>query len=722
LSYRGKLAKVVAVSTIVLPGAFALWACGPFFPPWLLTDESRILEAPTTWLRESLQPLLLAGKPAFMAVIDEKGPYRQTAAADRADLEAALAGMPAERRQALIDGYGQTREAIVKLGESLGAWREEAMWADPKPPRPEPPALAVPPGLPGEFEDYLRGAIAYHQDKPDAARAAWRKLLARPAAERRYRTSWATFMLGKVDLEADPAAAIQEFQRTRELVGQGFPDPLGLAAASLGWQARAELLRKRYDEALKIYLQQAKAEDPTAVPSIRRAASKALDDPAGLVRVARSPEARAIETAYVLSRWDRVDYDGPLDPAPAKKWLAALRSAGVTQTEGADRLAWIAYRAGDFAAAEQWLGRAPADAPMTRWVRAKLLLRSGKVADADPLLAQAAAALPATAPADELWTGYDNDVHAAVRPRALGELGADRLARGQYVPALDALLHGGYWTDAAYVAERVLTVDELRAYVDASWPAALASRHEPTAMSVDNSDVWETQYAGLAEPPAERIAYDLRYLLGRRLVRAGRTADARAYLPASREPGIEMLQRSLAEGRDAARSAEERARALFRAACVTRYQGLELQGTEIEPDWFFFGAEYDTDAFAAGRADPKTHRHLGPSADEQARVRQTRTEPAKRFHYRYRGAALARSAADLLPKGSVERARILATAGNWLEGRDPQAARPFLDAILSCCADTDVGRKSRKANAVSNVEDACEAETKPPAEEEEGSR
>jgi hypothetical protein len=437
-----------------------------------------------------------------------------------------------------------------------------------------------------------------------------------------------------------------------------------------------------------------------------------------LVRVARSPEARAIETAYVLSRWDRLDYEGPLDPAPAKKWLAALRSAGVTQAEGADRLAWIAYRAGDFAAAEQWLGRAPADAPMARWVRAKLLLRSGKVAEADPLLAQAAAALPATAPADDLWLGYDNDVHAAVRPRALGELGANRLARGQYVPALDALLHSGYWTDAAYVAERVLTVDELRAYVDESWPAAMAATYKPGEGSGDG---WESQYAGLAEPPAERIAYDLRYLLGRRLVRAGRTADARAYLPAAQEPGIEMLQRSLAEGRDAARSTEERARALFRAACVTRYQGLELQGTEIEPDWFLFGAEYDTESFAEGRANPKTHRHLGPSPDEQARVRQTRTEPAKRFHYRYRGAALARSAADLLPSGSVERARILATAGNWLEGRDPQAAKPFLDAILSCCADTDVGRKSRKANAVSNVEDACEAETKPPAEEE-GSR
>jgi hypothetical protein len=35
-------------------GAFALWACGPFFPPWLLVDEAGILEAPTAWLRDAL--------------------------------------------------------------------------------------------------------------------------------------------------------------------------------------------------------------------------------------------------------------------------------------------------------------------------------------------------------------------------------------------------------------------------------------------------------------------------------------------------------------------------------------------------------------------------------------------------------------------------------------------------------------------------------------------
>ena len=177
----------------------------------------------------------------------------------------------------------------------------------------------MPPGLPGEFEDYLRGAIAWHQGKTGDARAAWEKLLARPAGERRLRSTWAAFMLGKAAIEDDPAAAVRWFERTRELAGQGFPDPLGLAESSLGWQARAEMGRKRFDEALKLYLQQEKAGDPTALPSIRRACAKALNDAGALRQVARSPEARPIFTAWVLSIWNRTTTRARSTPTPAQE-------------------------------------------------------------------------------------------------------------------------------------------------------------------------------------------------------------------------------------------------------------------------------------------------------------------------------------------------------------------------------------------------------------------
>jgi hypothetical protein len=260
-----------------------------------------------------------------------------------------------------------------------------------------------------------------------------------------------------------------------------------------------------------------------------------------------------------------------------------------------------------------------------------------------------------------------------------------------------------------------MTADELRAYADERWPASLAARYKPEAQKPvdDPGEAWELLDAGLAPPPEPRIAHDLRDLLGRRLVRAGRLAEARAYLPEERRAALDDLARSLAAGRDAQRPAAERSASLFRAACLTRYQGLELAGTEIEPDWDLFGGTFEAGSFAALRADPKTHSRLAPSADERRRVAASAAAPGKRFHYRYRGMALAEEAAKLLPAGSEERAQVLATAGNWVEGRDPGAARPLYDAIQSCCAQTGIARRSRKVHAITNIDDACPADTLP---------
>ncbi len=57
---------------------------------------------------------------------------------------------------------------------------------------------ALGPEAASEFSDYHRGAAAFRHQDFRAARDAWEALLARPAEERRYRTVWAAFMLGKL--------------------------------------------------------------------------------------------------------------------------------------------------------------------------------------------------------------------------------------------------------------------------------------------------------------------------------------------------------------------------------------------------------------------------------------------------------------------------------------------------------------------------------------------
>jgi hypothetical protein len=713
LSCREKLVRTGLIGFVALLGATALWACGPFFPQWLITDEARILDAPTTWFKDALESVgrvrrigemvvsLRRDPSRFKAVVDpERGPFHQTADADLRDLETATSDRNLTAR------YAEVRNALLQHSEAVAAWRREAAWRNQPPPPPEAPELEVPPGLPGEFADYLAGAIAYHRGDLLRSRSAWERLLDRSAAERRHRSVWAAFMLGKANLRDDPAAATRWFERTREMAGAGFPDPLGLAAESFGWQARIELDHKRNAEALKLYFLQMETGDPSALSSLRITAAKTLNDPKALQAVAGSDEARPIMTAYVVSRWGQGE-DGGLDPSPARKWLEAIRKAAPKNVADADRLAWVAYRAGDFVAAEEWLKKAGDGQGMASWIQAKLLLRAGKLDEAERLLRSAGIRLPRNPGADhDPWDAYEAGVPFALSPRSDGERGAAELAQKDYVGALSALLDGGYWTDAAYIAERVLTLDELREHLDAGWPAALAA-HRPH----EYDDGWELIYGGLVPPSRERAAYKLRYLLGRRLVREERYKEAEPYLPTSLGLPVRTLARSIDEGRDAQRPAEERARALFRAACITRYQGLELLGTELEPDWFLYEGSYENDPFAEARRAASS-KSLGPTPDERQRVRRSQAVPPKRFHYRYRGADLARAAADLLPPGTSEKAGMLVTAGNWLEGRDPEAARPFYEELLRCCAETDLGRRAQRVRAIPNVPDICPTDTR----------
>ncbi len=482
MSYRSRspLAKAIAVFTGVLSGALALWACGPFFPQWLLTQESDILEAPTVWLRDALAPLPADQLPSRWWWT-RKGGLHQTAAAT-----AGPGDRPRPRCRATAGRRSSIRMRRCGMPSSpagAGAsWRETAQWADPKPPLPQPPQLSVLPACRENSTTICAAPSPITRSRWTPPAPLGEKLLARPESERRLRSTWAAFMLGKATVDKERAAAIRWFERTRELAGKGFPDPLGLAEASLGWQARAEAGLHHPEAALKLYLQQEKAGDLTALTSIRQTCARVLAEPAALQRVAGSAEARPIFTAWTLSVWTRDDYDGPLEAEGARKWLAALRAAGVTRTDGADRLAWpgrlpgrrLRRRRG---LAEAGAGRRPDGTLDTR--QAPAARRQGGRSGGAP---RPGGHRPArgSRPDHDLWEAYESNVRPALRPRANGELGAAASPAASTSTPLDDLLRGGYWTDAAYLAERVLTVDELRAYVDKTWPPDLAARYKPT--------------------------------------------------------------------------------------------------------------------------------------------------------------------------------------------------------------------------------------------------
>lgn len=655
--------RLATLSLAVLLVGAVLFACGPDLAPWILGGDRNVLQGPTAFYSQEIRRLAPPGT-AFHDSGDPIAAGKRTAVADLADLEKALQAAPAAQRQATLLRLSILRDAMDPHRNPI------FISEDATPPAPLPESLGVPEGLPGEFADYLRGAFLYHRQRYPEAAEAWERLLARPEKERRYRSTWAAFMLGKVYLRGDRAKAVEWFQRTRKLAKDGFVDSLGLAEDSYGWEARAERDRGHLDKALALYVNRARAGDASAAASIRIVGRAALEaGPDALVAVAKDPDAREAMTVFVLSPPYPYDMLEEGDEEAAA-WLAAVKTAGVKKVEAADRMAWAAYLAGDFETAGQWLDKAP-DTPQAAWIRAQLLLRDGKLAEARRYLEKAAEVPPA--PED---MGFGPLLYGpfATPDRARAEQAVVRLTQKDYVPALDLFLTSGYWTDSAYVAERVLTVDELKAYVDKQPKAAPPKDWEPG---------WSPSAPDLFQPA-------LHHLLGRRLVREGRLAESVPYFPEPLQARTKALASELNKAADARLSGLERAHAGFRAACITRKGGLTLQATEGEPDWAEYGGSYDLGSLADLRKDQTV---FAPSPDELARVERHKAQPNQRYHYRYRAADLAWQAAQLLPDGD-EKAGVLATAGNWIENEDPKAADRFYKALVRCCGDTDLGREA----------------------------
>ena len=251
-----------------------------------------------------------------------------------------------------------------------------------------------------------------------------------------------------------------------------------------------------------------------------------------------------------------------------------------------------------------------------------------------------------------------------------GETGTLSLARGEYVNALRYLypMASTYWGDVAYIAERVLTTDELKQFVDVSVPAP------PAGLSpADAQDSEHFEWPFLTQP-----AVTLRYLLARRLVRDGRFTEALAYFhapedPYYKDPDVRKNVTAYAQAlHDAASDwwPIDRAHDWYRAAVLARDSGMEMMGYEAAPDYFATRGAFD---WGFGQTSPGVS---FVTDGERTRFAASGPIPDKRFHYRYIAVNQARHAADLLPPRSQAFAAVLCHATNWMiDSHDKQAAQ-----------------------------------------------
>ena len=693
---------------IAFAGAVA-WACGPDFPSQMLDDRAASLAAvpQNTFAFEAAH--LLPATDGLKPIEAERWESGPKIADD-------LPANQAEKVKTLMDSTSG----------------DEAYTASA--------------GLPEDVRLYVAGAVAWKQAGADcqtaqasadtegdatsesscgtidgagldAAQKRFESVLALPQDQATHRGAWAAYMLGRLHtLRADDAtgarssterdAAAKAFQQVRTRVLAGASDAQGLAVASFGAEAAlslrvdgesclwvdlvndracvAKLAPADLKHAIALYAAQAGHGSDSAVQSLSAIAGAVLGHPDQVAALVDGPVSQRLLVTYALARVTPQTADGKPEPV-LTTLVDAIAKVAPDKIAAADRLASLTYQLGRYDDAARLAAKA--EGPLAAWVRAKLALRKG---DRDAAVREYAEAAKAFPKAD--------DPKAALQPssieQVMGERGVLALARGEYVDAMTHMYEAatqvggdgnvyddygdsagiGYGNDMDYIAERVLTVDELKTFVDA---------HAPTASPAPAKTDKEQTYQPLP------VNDHLRWLLARRLMRAGRYDDAYAYFPSGvdkrfAEVDLRATARSYAEALhdgDHAWTDIGKAEARYTAAKIAREHGMELIGYEQGPDYADNGGGFQ------GGSGHKLEDLKGDDVTEgeRQRFKDSAAQPDRRFHYRYLAADKAVSAADLLPPRSQAFAATMCMAAHWMlqgppdynEAEDGDTSKPL---------------------------------------------
>jgi hypothetical protein len=512
--------------------------------------------------------------------------------------------------------------------------------------------------LPPELKLYLAGAVAFAAGDYGLAAEYFQKVLALPADQRALRSTWAAYSLGRalfaMSSEADAGPDLLEqsrkaFEQTRQLSIEGFSDPLELGVASLGEEARVARAAGDWNSAIDLYATQNLHGSAVGYTSLKLLMADLAAMPEDQLAVLlKGKPVQQLVTASLISR---LGWSFGEQPPNELKLIKQLQNSTHGSLDNADRLAAVNYQQGDYASAKAFLEHA-GDGGLAWWLRAKLAMREGDKTAAAAAYAKAAQAFPQNESWGERRTPEWDFETLQPKCRVEGESAILALQRGDYLQAFDQLYrsNGIYWFDAATVAERVLTTDELKHYVDTQVPA-------PPPLTQQERD----NYVPLP------VAAKLRDLLGRRLLREERYDEAPVYFDNVNLQDKAKAYGQLREEADSAWWPTRRAGALFNAAWMAREWGMDILGYEMAPDYATFGGNYSLE---------NSELKVGPlvAEGEVQRQQASAAQPDQRFHYRYVATALANRAADNLPHTSQAFAAVLCAAAGWNTSPEDKSA------------------------------------------------
>lgn len=640
------------LSVVIACHASTAVACGPFLPNSFLSDRAAQLQ---TAVSPDLVTLLardvvaLPAAPNQTAALQSSWDYnqdRQVSALEQYSLQSL-----SPQQWQLVQQMRQqsSTEQALNLGQSL-------------------PAIV---------RDYTVAAVAMATNSP-TTEASWRQFI--DHYDQQAYVSFARYSLGRWLVQQQRFDdAIQTFEQLRLHVSQGAEDPLGLAMASLGEQARIYYQQGDVSKAIGYYAAQAQYGGNAAVAgsgeaSLRQVARDLLKlSDTALAQQLEQPAVMRLLTAYLLGSPAYVE-DIAMDSD--SRVLQLLQQHGQIPDDVALSAALFAYGEADFANAQHWLAQTE-ESPLQQWLTAKLALQRGDMAAATTAYAkilQVAQSTPTATTSQQPSAADQKPSAAALAPGQLCRINAEsgvlHLQRGDYLQALQLLLDAGadYWHDAAYVAERVLTISELKALVD--------ERTQDGIASDDTATLTNEQH--------------LRQLLARRLMRDGQTELAIGYFvaPSLRQAATQYAQLQQSAAATTLMQWGQRlqvdvgqidaAQARFALAQLTRAQGMELFGYELAPDFYIYGGSYE---FDQSQQDAQA-RFTTPASELQRLQAHTATNE-HRFHYRNRAASWAAESAELVPHNSQAYAASMCQATTWLIHTDWPTAQGYYQRYLT---------------------------------------
>ncbi|MDZ7792072.1 MAG: hypothetical protein U5L08_16535 [Xanthomonadales bacterium] len=664
---RGLLAAALAL------GALPALACGPYYGSELLEDRQKSLDSLWAGSFDYEARRLVPAPPGLTYRSTVRGEWVSHWSRKREVLEEQILGP---------DQLGQIRRlyAMPSASDVVAAPNDFR--------------------LPQSAVHYVAGAVAWYAGELDQAEKQFRQSAEFTATDNAPWPILAQYMLGNVaaaPLLEDGWAIAEEpkarelaqartlFQRTRDRVRDGEPDPLSLGVDSLGEEARILFRADDVEQAFQLYAQQAAAGDQGAVMSLFFLTRRARTDRASFEELLSFPIGRELALLYAYTHFDPVQSSGRgefwdayrtvgsgprvEDDQRIKReeivgmMLESFEALEPAELPATDRLAALSYRQGRYEEAARFA--ALTDTGLSNWVQAKLALRDGRPDAAADKFQSALDKFGRTT----RWDGQ-NPLRLSRNPgcRVAAEAGLLALTRDRVQKSLELLLTAGgvYWLDAAYVAEHVLTVDELVEVVSRlpenlpqlpDWP-----RNEQDKISLERIDAMD-KWPFFASP-VDGVFPALKNLLARRLMRAGRFEEARDYFTWSSLNEKAGRYARLMTAPESETDAE-RADRLLAAAYMTRWHGLFLLSYETRPDWAVYSGNYQPRLdFGLATTGSGTSELLLSSREVTADGTPQQL-PHSRYSYRYTAAELANLAADYLPKDSEAFAAALCHATAW---------------------------------------------------------